>query len=877
MYEKTPLMKQYNEIKSQYNDAILFFRVGDFYETFYDDAKIASKELGITLTRRNKEKGVDIPLAGVPFHSVSSYIAKLVNKGYKVAICDQVENPKDANGIVKREVTKIITPGTVIDTDFLDENKNNYLLCLVVNKKNLEAAISYVDITTSDFFVEYINAKNEDELVSKILGEINKISPNEILFDKGVYEFFYNEIVQYVINLGIRINEVSKIRGAKEFLKNYFGVISLDVYGIEQDITVDSCAEILNFVIDMQKSNDKIFRKISYNRLENFMELNLTTQNNLDLFPKNNSDKRATLLGVIDNCMTSMGSRFLKSIIKNPLMNKEEIIHRHKYIDYFFNNVILREEIRNILKDIYDVERIIGKLVLGTVNGKDLIALKESIEKSVKIKNIFTENIFDIDIVLISKIYRIIDSTIKDDAPFSVREGGIIKDNVSQELDSLRNISKMGKNYILDLENREREKTGIKGLKIKYNKVFGYFIEITNANKDLVPESYIRRQTLTNCERYIISELKEYEDKIIGAKTKIEILEYELFKEIVNKILEHKEELFNLVEKLSFLDVITNFAHVSVKNNYVKPEIVDGFNLSIVGARHPIVESLITSGTYIENDIKFNEKQKLIILTGPNMSGKSTYMKQIALNIIMAQIGCFVPAKSAKIPIVDKIFTRVGASDDLLTGQSTFMLEMSEVANIVNNATKKSFIILDEVGRGTSTYDGISIATAITEYIHDNIGAKTIFATHYHELTELEKELETAVNFRVEVKENGKEVIFLRKIVEGGADRSYGIEVAKISGIPKEILDRSRKILTKLEKRKSIIESKIQIEQMLLFSEFSEDEDREDFYEEENKFEKEVLAELKNIDTDNMSPIDALLKINEIKKKLNEDFNNGGN
>ena len=877
MSEKTPLMKQYNEIKSQYNDAILFFRVGDFYETFYDDAKIASKELGITLTRRNKEKGVDIPLAGVHFHSVSSYIAKLVNKGYKVAICDQVENPKDANGIVKREVTKIITPGTVIDTDFLDENKNNYLLCLVVNKKNLEAAISYVDITTSDFFVEYINAKNEDELVSKILGEINKISPNEILFDKGVYEFFYNEIVQYVINLGIRINEVSKIRGAKEFLKNYFGVISLDVYGIEQDITVDSCAEILNFVIDMQKSNDKIFRKISYNRLENFMELNLTTQNNLDLFPKNNSDKRATLLGVIDNCMTSMGSRFLKSIIKNPLMNKEEIIHRHKYIDYFFNNVILREEIRNILKDIYDVERIIGKLVLGTVNGKDLIALKESIEKSVKIKNIFTENIFDIDIVLISKIYRIIDSTIKDDAPFSVREGGIIKDNVSQELDSLRNISKMGKNYILDLENREREKTGIKGLKIKYNKVFGYFIEITNANKDLVPESYIRRQTLTNCERYIISELKEYEDKIIGAKTKIEILEYELFKEIVNKILEHKEELFNLVEKLSFLDVITNFAHVSVKNNYVKPEIVDGFNLSIVGARHPIVESLITSGTYIENDIKFNEKQKLIILTGPNMSGKSTYMKQIALNIIMAQIGCFVPAKSAKIPIVDKIFTRVGASDDLLTGQSTFMLEMSEVANIVNNATKKSFIILDEVGRGTSTYDGISIATAITEYIHDNIGAKTIFATHYHELTELEKELETAVNFRVEVKENGKEVIFLRKIVEGGADRSYGIEVAKISGIPKEILDRSRKILTKLEKRKSIIESKIQIEQMLLFSEFSEDEDREDFYEEENKFEKEVLAELKNIDTDNMSPIDALLKINEIKKKLNEDFNNGGN
>lgn len=877
MSEKTPLMKQYNEIKSQYNDAILFFRVGDFYETFYDDAKIASKELGITLTRRNKEKGVDIPLAGVPFHSVSSYIAKLVNKGYKVAICDQVENPKDANGIVKREVTKIITPGTVIDTDFLDENKNNYLLCLVINKKNLEAAISYVDITTSDFFVEYINAKNEDELVSKILGEINKISPNEILFDKGVYEFFYNEIVQYVINLGIRINEVSKIRGAKEFLKNYFGVISLDVYGIEQDITVDSCAEILNFVIDMQKSNDKIFRKISYNRLENFMELNLTTQNNLDLFPKNNSDKRATLLGVIDNCMTSMGSRFLKSIIKNPLMNKEEIIHRHKYIDYFFNNVILREEIRNILKDIYDVERIIGKLVLGTVNGKDLIALKESIEKSVKIKNIFTENIFDIDIVLISKIYRIIDSTIKDDAPFSVREGGIIKDNVSQELDSLRNISKMGKNYILDLENREREKTGIKGLKIKYNKVFGYFIEITNANKDLVPESYIRRQTLTNCERYIISELKEYEDKIIGAKTKIEILEYELFKEIVNKILEHKEELFNLVEKLSFLDVITNFAHVSVKNNYVKPEIVDGFNLSIVGARHPIVESLITSGTYIENDIKFNEKQKLIILTGPNMSGKSTYMKQIALNIIMAQIGCFVPAKSAKIPIVDKIFTRVGASDDLLTGQSTFMLEMSEVANIVNNATKKSFIILDEVGRGTSTYDGISIATSITEYIHDNIGAKTIFATHYHELTELEKELETAVNFRVEVKENGKEVIFLRKIVEGGADRSYGIEVAKISGIPKEILERSRKILTKLEKRKSIIESKIQIEQMLLFSEFSEDEDREDFYEEENKFEKEVLEELKNIDTDNMSPIDALLKINEIKKKLNEDFNNGGN
>lgn len=872
MSEKTPLMKQYTDIKSQYQDAILLFRVGDFYETFYDDAKTISRELGLTLTKRNKEKGIEIPLAGVPFHSIASYISKLIQKGYTVAICDQVEAPKDAVGIVKREVTRVITPGTVIDTSFLEENKNNYLLSLCIEDKKNIASICYADITTGEFVVSDLRAKNSKELLFKILGELNKISPSEILLDTKTYENFHEDICKYFSMLDLSIKNIPKPRGAEDFLKKYFNVVSLSTYNLKENVMMNAVACLLKYVIDLQKDNDIPLKNITYKKLDKFMELNITTQNNLDLFPKKNLDSKGTLLGILDECKTSMGSRLLKNIIKNPLLDKKKIEERYALIDYFFSKVLLRDEIRNILKDVYDIERIAGKLILGTENAKDLLALKYSLKKSLEILELLAqeklfEN-FSLDKEKILKIHNYIENTILEDAPFSVRDGGMIKSGLSQELDELRKISSQGKNYILDLELREKEKTGIKGLKIKFNKVFGYFIEVTKANAHLVPETYIRKQTLVNCERYIVQELKEYEDKVMGAKAKIESLEYEIFKEISRNLKENKDFISQLAEKLAFLDVITNFAHISIKNNYVRPKLIEGYELKIEGARHPVVEKLINEA-YIENDVFFDAETRLIILTGPNMSGKSTYMKQIALNIIMAQIGCFVPAKNAELPIVDKIFTRIGASDDLISGQSTFMLEMTEVANIVNSATKNSFIILDEVGRGTSTYDGISIATAITEYIHNNIEAKTIFATHYHELTELEKELTGAVNFRVEVKENGKEVLFLRKIVKGGADRSYGIEVAKLSGLPNTILNRANKILHKLEKRKSIIDEKIKSQQMMLFSDFfeAEDEKEEEVISEEENY---VLEELRDLDTDSLSPIEALLKLHELKKKLNK-------
>ena len=535
--------------------------------------------------------------------------------------------------------------------------------------------------------------------------------------------------------------------------------------------------------------------------------------------------------------------------------------------------MLLRENVREKLKDIYDIERIAGKIIYGTENGKDLLSLKDSIRKSLETYKLLKEHqelkkIFELDIEILLDIYNKIELIIDVEAPFSVREGGIIKDGYNSELDELRRISKLGKDFILEIEQRERERTGIKGLKIKYNKVFGYFIEVTKANEHLVPEDYIRKQTLVNSERYIVPDLKEYEEKVITAKSKIEALEYDLFKSLSSEIKEHIESLYKLANRIANLDIVSNFAHIATKNSYVKPEISEDNILEIKGGRHPIVESLIASGSYVKNDIILDEKNNLIILTGPNMSGKSTYMKQVALNIIMAHIGSYVAADYARIPIVDKIFTRVGASDDLLTGQSTFMLEMTEVASILNNATEKSFIVLDEIGRGTSTYDGISIATAITEYIHNNIGAKTIFATHYHELTELEKELERAINFRVEVKENGKNVVFLREIVKGGADKSYGIEVARLSGVPKDVLNRSRKILKKLENRKNLIESKMKAEQMMLFGNNFEEEEEEIETELINENEIKVLEMLKVMDLNSLSPLESLLKLSELKKIL---------
>ena len=871
MSADTPLMQQYKKIKEEYKNEILMFRLGDFYEMFFEDAKIASKELGLTLTKRNKEKGQDVPLAGVPYHSVASYIAKLVEKGYSVAICDQVEDPKSATGIVKREVTRVITPGTIIDVDFLDKNNNNYIACIKINTIENIAAIAYADITTGEFSVFEIKGKNFFE---KALAEMNKIQASEILLDEKTYSEYIEIFKEKISFSGVKFTEVSNVKKAENFITSYFNIMSIEVFSLKsKDLAISTSANLLHYIDELQKGNDLPFSKIEYKNIDNIMELNISTQNNLNLVPKRNEETRGTLLGVLDNCITSVGSRELKKIIKNPFLNVEKIKQRQFYVDYFYNDVLLRESIREYLKDIYDIERIAGKIIYGTENGKDLLSLKDSIRKSLEIYRLLKEHqeikdILDIDVKILLDIYNKIELIVDAEAPFSVREGGIIKDGYNSELDELRKISKLGKDFILEIEERERERTGIKGLKIKYNKVFGYFIEVTKANEHLVPEDYIRKQTLVNSERYIVPDLKEYEEKVITAKSKIEALEYELFKQLTSEIKEHIDSLYKLANRIANLDIVSNFAHIATKNSYVKPEMDEEDILEIKGGRHPIVENLIPSGTYVKNDIILDDKNNLIILTGPNMSGKSTYMKQVALNIIMAHIGSYVAADYAKIPIVDKIFTRVGASDDLLTGQSTFMLEMTEVASILNSATKKSFVVLDEIGRGTSTYDGISIATAITEYIHNVIGAKTIFATHYHELTELEKELERAINFRVEVKEDGKNVVFLREIVKGGADKSYGIEVARLSGVPKEVLNRSRKILKKLETRKNLIENKIKAEQMMLFGTGFE----EDFEEEETEIlsenEVKVLDILKNMDLNSMSPLESLLKLNELKKIL---------
>ncbi|MGL6066838.1 MAG: DNA mismatch repair protein MutS [Cetobacterium sp.] len=873
MSADTPLMTQYKEIKEQNQDSVLFFRLGDFYEMFFEDAVTVSRELGLTLTSRNKEKGIEVPLAGIPYHSSAGYIGKLVAKGYKVSICEQVEDPKTAKGIVKREVVRIITPGTIIDTEYLDEKSNNYLMGIVLKKESI--GLAYIDITTGEF-VASEKPKTED-YIYKILGEINKISPREVLIDENSYLDLEKELKQFAQINKININSCLKVKKSEEYLKEYFNVISLDSFDLNgKTSAIDSAAMVLDYVLDLQKGNEIPVDKIVYSGSENIMELNLTTQRNLDVVASNRENGvLGTLQWVLDSCKSSMGSRLLKQFLKNPLTSKTIILERQKDIDFFYENVLLREEVRERLKEIYDIERIIGKLILGNENARDLVALKKSILNSLEIyKALKGDPIFNIALDELVQIYNLIEKAIKDEVPFSVREGGMIEKGYNEDLDELHNISNNGKDTILEIENRERERTGIKGLKIKYNKIFGYFIEVTKVNIHLVPDDYIRKQTLANAERYIVQDLKIYEEKVLNAKDKIEHLEYVLFKEVSEKVKECRVILHKLAYKIAYLDVISNFAYVGTKNNYIKPEITESGDVEIIGGRHPIVEQLVGREKFIKNNIVLNDEKNLIILTGPNMSGKSTYMKQVALILIMAHMGCYVPAEYAKIGIVDKIFTRIGASDDLVTGQSTFMLEMTEVANIVNSSTKDSFIILDEIGRGTSTFDGISIATSITEYIHDNIKAKTIFATHYHELTQLENKLNKSANFRIEVKEEEKEITFLREIVRGGADKSYGIEVARLAGLPKEILDRAKEMLKVLENRKMIIEKKVKKEQLILFGNFEPEIKEEEIKKEENTVQLEneeriVLRLLKEVQLDKMTPLEAFLKLNELKRILN--------
>ena len=864
---ETPLMKQYREIKENHQDSILFFRLGDFYEMFFQDAVTASKELGLTLTSRNKEKGMDVPLAGIPYHSSASYITKLVNKGYKVAICEQVEDPRTVKGIVKREVVKIVTPGTVIDVDSLDATSNNYLLS--VKHLDNKTGIAYLDITTGEFKVLEIE---DDSDYSKTFNELYKIEPKEILVEFNFYEALKDKFDDYSKKIDSKVTLVNKLRDPENFLTDYFNIVSLESFGIsEAKAAVHAAGMILDYALSMQVDGDLPLEKIEYINITNFAEINSTTRRNLEL-TRNQREKTSygTLLWVLDKCKTSMGTRFLKKIINNPLLEIEEIKKRQDDLQYFMDNILIREEIKEKLGEVYDLERLAGKIVLGNENGKDLTALKKSIISSLEIMDFLRETAFftGIDTKTLTQIRDIIEESIKEDAPFSIREGNIIKRGYNQELDEIFKIMSSGKDYLLEIEAREKERTGIKNLKIKYNKVFGYFLEVSNSNKDLVPEDYIRKQTLSNAERYITEELKEYEDKIINSKSKVEEIEYYLFKEISGKIKEKREVLNKLSEILAYLDVIISFAVTAIENNYVRPEFVDDYVIEIEEGRHPVVEKLIGREDFVSNNVRMDREGNFIILTGPNMAGKSTYMKQIGLIQILAQIGSYVPAQSARLSIVDKIQTRIGAADDIVSGQSTFMVEMSEVSNIINSATERSLIILDEVGRGTSTFDGISIATAITEYIHDKIKAKTIFATHYHELTELEEKFDSILNYRIEVEERSNSVVFLRKIVRGGADKSYGIEVARLAGLPKEVLLNSKKILRGLEKRKELIEKTVNVEQLSLFA-------ANDMVEEEKKNLKEdlyeeLLFDIENIDINNVTPMEALGLLGELKKKMEE-------
>ncbi len=857
---------------------------------FFEDAVKASKELGLTLTSRNKEKNADVPLAGIPFHSADSYITKLVSKGYKVAICEQTEDPKTAKGIVKREVVKIITPGTVVDVEALDAKSNNYLMSILKIENKL--GIAYIDITTGEFKVTEV--EKDDDFV-KLFNELNKIEPKEVLVTEDFYGEIKEKLDDFLQKNDSVVTFVNKVRDSAKYLMEYFEIVSLESYGIkDKKGIIGAAAMALDYAVTMQVEHELTVEKIEFVNISNYAEINAITSRNLELL-KNQREKTVygSLLWVLDECKTSMGTRLLKRFINNPLLNIDKIKKRQEDVQYFIDNILIREDLREKLEDIYDLERLLGKIIFGSENGKDLTALKKTIKSAVEIMKILENTDFfqSIDVNILFECYKIIDDSINEDAPFSVREGGIIKSGYSQELDEIRNIMNSGKDFLLDIEQREREATGIRNMKIKFNKVFGYFIEITKSNLNMVPEHYIRKQTLSNSERYITPELKKYEDTIINSKAKIEDLEYHLFKEVSGKVKEHRKILSELAERLAYIDVMVSFAVNAIENDYVKPEMSEEYSFEIVNGRHPVVEKLIGRTDYVSNDTIFTEKESFVVLTGPNMSGKSTYMKQIALISIMAQIGSFVPAGKARLSIIDKYLTRIGASDDILTGQSTFMVEMSEVSNILNNATEKSLIILDEVGRGTSTTDGVSIATAISMYIHDKIGAKTVFATHYHELTDLENKFSHIVNYRIEVDEKQGKVMFLRNIVKGGADKSYGIEVAKLAGLPKEILVESRKILKRLEQKKELIEKTVDVRQLSLFGENLEFEDdfeetekdsenieNNQFYEEkllqiekEKESLQEIVNKIEDYDINNITPMDAMKFLFELKENMKKD------
>lgn len=865
MAEVTPMMKQYLELRDKYKDCILFYRLGDFYELFYDQAELCSRELELTLTGKDCGQEQRAPMCGIPFHAINTYIPKMVEKGYKVAICEQVEDPKNAKGLVKRDVVKIITPGTITDSTMLDEKKNNYIASIIKEKSNI--AFSFCDISTGEFKVTSFNGIDSD---IKLINEISRVLPSEIIIHDSIKK---------------DVSLVSQITKLFDLYMSYSNNISnTNVYdnaciNNSLDEIEKNCANLLlNYIDETQKTNTDQINNIEKYSTEIFMQLDSSTRRNLEILESNREKtKKGSLLWVLDNTTTAMGGRRLRSWIEAPLLNYDEIIKRQNAVETLIQNKMLMDELIENLKSVYDMERLISKIVSSSANARELVSLKTSLEKLPKIKNIL-KNIINTnnDIYMnelysefstLENIYTLINNSIVDDPPISIKEGGIIKSEYNEQIDEYRNASKDGKKWLMELEAKEKELTGIKGkwLRIGYNRVFGYYIEVTNSYKNMVPEDrYIRKQTLAGAERYVTDELKKIEEKILGAEEKLIDLEYEVFCNIRNEIAKEVIDIQRSARVVSILDVLCSFATVAINYNYTKPNILKSGEIRIKEGRHPVVEKSLKSDSFIPNDTYLNnDEDRFLIITGPNMAGKSTYMRQVALITYMAQIGSFVPATSADISIVDRIFTRIGASDDLAMGESTFMVEMQELSNILTNATKNSLIILDEIGRGTSTYDGLSIAWATVEYIanKEKIGAKTLFATHYHELIDIENQVEGVKNYSVAVKEKGDDVIFLRKIVPGGTDESYGIYVAKLAGVSKSVISRAKQLLRELEDvdlaKKSINNRKKKI---------TTEEIQVDMF---NYKMAEITKILEKTNLDELSPKDALDVLYRLKEKLN--------
>ena len=863
-------MNQFSKIKESYPDTLLLFRVGDFYETFEEDAKTASKVLGITLTKRANGAAGEVPLAGFPYHAIDTYLPKLVRAGLRVAICEQTENPKLAKGLVKREVVEIVTPGVAFTDKILDHKKNNFLLAFTVTENIL--GVSFCDITTGEFQVY-------ETTINAVKQQIELINPSEILIAKKHKDFFATHFNN--INETIRITKlddwVFNYEYANDILLNHFKTKNFKGFGIEQLQTgLISAGAVFHYLSETQKSNLSHINKISRYNSSDYMILDFATKRNLEIiFSMLDGTHDGSLYSILDSTETSMGARLLKRWVSTPLIKLQPILARQNAVDFLFHRKDLRRKISEELKEIGDLERIISKICTGRANPRELIALKSSLNKIPIIKSLLNDSSQQLLIEIKEKLLTLenivekIDKSIVDHPPLSLTDGGVIKNGLSIELDELRNISINGKDWIAQLQKNEREKSGISSLKVSYNKVFGYYIEISHANKDKVPSDYIRKQTLVNSERFITPELKVYEDKILNAEEKIYDLESQLFNELRLEVASYAESIQLNAKLIATLDCVNSFAQTAERNNYTKPEVNDSTDIIIQDGRHPVVEKILPpSEKFTTNSCKLNnEAIQIVVLTGPNMAGKSVYLRQIGLIVLLAQIGSFVPAKSATIGVVDRIFTRVGASDNITSGESTFLVEMQEAANIINNATPKSLILLDEVGRGTSTFDGLSIAWAITEYLHENpsLAAKTLFATHYHELNEMASIFPRIKNYKVEVREYGDKVIFLHKVTPGFADHSYGIQVAQMAGLPKFITDRAKEILQNLEskeltpyeiKKEKLAKMRNQTIGQLSLFEFKDDQ---------------LRSEIKDIEVENITPMEALIKLNELKNKISDE------